>query len=84
MKLSLNSELTFQSIETRTSQKTNNSYSLICLRDFEAFEEYNFFKLDDLQVPNLKQGDSVYCEFEVRRRGFDNQLNLISISKLGS
>ena len=51
MKLSLNSELTFQSIETRTSQKTNNSYSLICLRDFEAFEEYNFFKLDDLQVP---------------------------------
>lgn len=81
MELVLNSKLNYAGIVDRTS-KQNKPYQMVLLRDYENFEEFSFFRNDDLVIQDLAVGDPVYCIFELSKRGYNINTNLKQIKKL--
>lgn len=79
MLLTQESNLTFYGIEQRTAKATGAPYQVVILRDIEKFEEFQFFKTDDLIVNGVQIGENVICQFEMVKRGYNVQTNLIKI-----
>lgn len=79
MLLSQESNLQFHGVEQRTAKATNAPYQVVILRDVEKFEEFQFFKTDDLVVNGIQVGENVICSFEMVKRGYNVQTNLIKI-----
>lgn len=66
--------------ETRTSQKSGNEYTMIKLADAKKFENYDFFKKDDLkQSKNLSQGEEVQVQFALSKNGYKTNIDLVAI-----
>lgn len=73
-------ELVYLGETKRISQKTGNKYTLITLADPKKYENYDFFKRDDLvQSEEFSQGDVVLAEFELSKNGFNTNLNLVKL-----
>lgn len=79
MLLSQESNLQFHGVEQRTAKTTGAPYQVVILRDVEKFEEFQFFKTDDLTVNGVQIGENVLCQFEMVKRGYNVQTNLIKI-----
>ena len=82
MKLKTTTTLIFLEEVKRVSQRTNNEYSQIKLADPEIFENYTFYKTDSVNTNDLKPRDKVQATFSITPQGFNNNLNLDSLTKV--
>lgn len=80
MKLQSKSNLIYIEEIERTSNK-GNQYSQIKLADPDIYENYTFFKSNELDVSNLKRGDKVTALLELVPNGFNNNINLLQLVK---
>lgn len=81
MELKTQTQLIFIEEIDRVSQRTGNKYTQIKLADPIKYENYTFYKGDELDTTQLKQGDKVTALFEVVPQGFNNNLNLKTLLK---
>lgn len=80
MKLQSQSNLIYLEDVTRTS-KAGNQYTQVRLANTEAYENYTFFKSEDINTSQLKHGDQVTALLEVVPEGFRNSINLVGLIK---
>lgn len=79
MLLKSNDKMIYLGIEERVSQKNNSTFQLVLLADPVNYENYQFFKRDDLSLVGLNKGDNVNVTFELSKRGYNNNLHLVRI-----
>lgn len=82
MKLQTKTTLIFLEEVKRVSQRTNNEYTQIKLADPEIFENYTFYKSDTVNTDNLKPHDKVQATFSITPQGFNNNINLDTLTKV--
>ena len=81
MKMSSNNELVFLGVSSLKAKETGVPFELVQVADPVSFDKFEFFRRDDINLVGLHGGDKVLCEFDVTRRGFANQINLVGIVK---
>lgn len=81
MILSPKRALVYLGTTERVSQKTGEVFELIKLADPSKYENYDFFKSQQLDTTQLTEGEQVICTFEAQKRGFNLNLNLTSVMK---
>jgi len=82
MKLQSQSNLVYLEDITRMS-KAGNQYTQVKLADVDAYENYTFFKSEDINTSILKKGDKVTALLEVVPEGFRNNINLVGLIQKG-
>lgn len=82
MELKTTTTLIFLEEVQKVSQKTNNAYSQIKLANPEIYENYTFYKTDSVVTDGLKKGDKVTANFTLVPQGFNNNINLVNLTKV--
>lgn len=81
MKLIASQNLVFLGVNSLKAKATGQPFELVQLVDADSYEKFEFFRRDDLVLSGIYPKDEVICEFELSKRGFDNNINLVSVVK---
>lgn len=72
----------FLDIENRVSKKDQRPYQMIILGDPERMERTEFYKTDELNISHVKRDDLVQAEINITRIGFNDRIQLVSLTKV--
>lgn len=70
--------------EVQRTSKKGNAYKQIILGDPVAYQQFVFFKHDELILHNLQSGDDIEVTLEISTRGYDMNTDLAAIRKIKS
>lgn len=81
MILQSQSNLIFLGEENKTAQ-SGNAYTVVKIGNPDKYENYTFYKNDNVKTDGLKQGDKIKATLEVVPQGFRNNINLTHVQPL--